>query len=94
MLSQIESPKYIVIKRRLKNFYAYRYSFVCPVEFEKNANIVKVFKNFIKKSLGDIDIKFVHNEDGRKLLVKCLKKSYITKINKEILKRNKVEDEN
>lgn len=94
LLSIIDKPKYLIIKKRLIKFYAYKYSFACPVEFEKNANIVKVFKGYLKKSLGDIDFKFVHNEQGRKLLVKCLKKSYITVNYKDILKRNKVEEEN
>lgn len=93
MLSVIDKPKYLIIKKRLIKFYAYKYSFACPTEFEKNANTANLFKSYLKKSLGELDFKFVHNEQGRKLLVKCLRKSYITRNYKDILKRNKVEDE-
>ncbi|HQC30833.1 MAG TPA: hypothetical protein PLP51_03750, partial [Acholeplasmataceae bacterium] len=45
----------------------------------KNAEIVNVFKDKLKHAIGSMDVKFVYTEDGRKLLVKCRKRSFITR---------------
>ena len=44
----------------------------------------------MKKSIGSMAVKYVYNEDGRKLLYKCRKKSYISINANRVKKRQKV----
>lgn len=91
LLTKIEKPKYLMVKIKLFKFYDYSCSFACPEIFEKNSNVVSVFKHFFKKVVGKVEAKFTFNDKGRKFLVKCAKKSYISKNYKEIFKRQKVD---
>lgn len=79
LLSPMKNPKYIIIKKNIHGHYDYNYSFACPTSLAKNAEIVNVFKDKLKHAIGSMDVKFVYTEDGRKLLVKCRKRSFITR---------------
>jgi hypothetical protein len=70
--------------------YNYRYSFSCPSDLDKNAETVEIFKRHLKKALGEIDLKYAYSEDGRKLLVKCKKKSFLSLNARMIDKMQKV----
>jgi len=86
LLSPMKNPKYIIIKKNIFGNYDYKYSFACPTALAKNAEIVNVFKDKLKHAIGSMDVKFVYTEDGRKLLVKCRKRSFIT-INSGMIKQ-------
>jgi hypothetical protein len=90
LLSPMENPKYIIIKRSIIGTYDYKYSFACPSVLGKNAEIVKVFKENLKKSIGNMEIKYAYSDEGRKLFIKCRTLSFITKNDKKINKRQRV----
>ena len=90
LLTPIDNPKYLILKKNVFGKYDYSYSFACPTIFGKNANNVNVFKDNLKKSLGSMEIKFVHNQEGRKLLVKARRRSFISINTNRINKRQKV----
>ena len=91
LLSPMDNPRYIIIKKRVfnKKKYDYKYSFACPKKFAINNENVETFKQNLIKSIGNIDIKYVYSEEGRKLLVKCQKESFISRNDKYINKRQK-----
>ncbi len=90
LLTPIDNPKYLIIKQNTIGRCDYKYSFSCPSVFAKNRDNVKVFKENMKKSIGSMDVKYVYNEDGRELLYKCRKKSYISINANRVKKRQKV----
>ena len=90
LLTPIDNPKYLIIKKNVFGFYDYTYSFSCPSIFDKNSQNVSVFKEHLKKSLGNMEIKYAYSEDGRQLLVKARKKAFITQNAKKLKKKQKV----
>jgi hypothetical protein len=92
LLSPMDNPRYIIVKKGIlnKKSYDYNYSFACPTVFANNSKNVETFKRNLQHSIGDIDVKYVYSEEGRKLLVKCRKNSFITKNDKHINKRQRV----
>ena len=91
LLSPIDNPRYVIVKNSIfKNKYEYNFSFACPSAFANNSSNVEVFKRNLQHSMGSIDVKYVYSEEGRKLLVKCRKNSFITKNDKHINKRQRV----
>ena len=90
LLSPIDNPKYLILKKNTFGIYDYTYSFACPSVFAKNNKNVSIFKEHLKNSIGNMDIKYVYSEEGRKLLVTARKKAFITQNAKKIKKRQKV----
>lgn len=77
LLSPIENPRYIIIK---KWWFAYDYtnSFACPTVIAKKKEYVEIFESYLKRSLGKIELIYTRNENGRKIILKSRKRSYIT----------------
>lgn len=90
LLTPIDNPKYLIIKKNIFGLYDFSYSFACPSVFSKNSQNVKIFKEHLKKAVGNMEIKYAYSEEGRKLLVKARKKAFITQNAKKIKKRQKV----
>ena len=92
LLSPMDNPRYVIVKKGVinKKGYDYNYSFACPTALASNSKTVETFKRNLVHSIGDIDIKYVYSEEGRKLLVKCRKNSFITRNDKYINKRQRV----
>ncbi len=77
LLSPIENPRYILIsKGRLG--YRYALSFACPTVIGKKKEYVEVLSGHLKKTVGKFEAVYTHREDGRKLILKCRKHSYVT----------------
>lgn len=90
LLTPIDNPKYLIIKKNVFGFNDYTYSFACPSIFAKNSQNVSVLKEHLKKSLGNMEIKYAYSEEGRKILVKARKEAFITQNAKKLRKRQKV----
>lgn len=90
LLTPIDNPKYLIIKHNSLGRFDYKYSFACPSIFAKNADNVNIFKENMKHSIGSMDIKYAYSEDGRQLLYKCRKKSYISMNANKIKKKQKL----
>ena len=90
MLSPIENPRYILIAKTRFNRYNYTLSFACPTVIGKKKEYVEVLAEKLKTSTGRFEPVYTHRENGRKLILKCRRSSYITFNEKAMGKKYKV----
>lgn len=77
MLSPIANPRYILISKPKLLGYRYDLSFACPTVIGKKKEYVEVLTGKLKAT-GNFEPVFTQREDGRKLILKCRKASYIS----------------
>ena len=90
MLSPIENPRYILISKNIFKHYNYELSFACPSIIGKKKEYVEVLAEKLKATTGNFEPVYTHREDGRRLILKCRKRSYITFNEKAMGKKYKV----
>ena len=90
MLSPIENPRYILIAKTKLKRHNYRLSFACPSIIGKKKEYVDVLAKYLKSTTGNFEPVYTHREDGRRLILKCRKHSYITFNEKAMGKKYKV----
>jgi hypothetical protein len=90
MLSPIENPRYILIAKKKFKRYNYELSFACPSIIGKKKEYVEVLAEKLKATTGNFEPVYTHREDGRRLILKCRKRSYITFNEKAMGKKYKV----
>lgn len=90
MLSPIENPRYILISKSRLGFYNYMLSYACPSAIGKNKKCVEVLAKNLKLSTGSFEPVYAHRENGRRLILKCRKHSYITANEKMVNSKYKV----
>lgn len=90
MLSPIENPRYILIAKTIFNRYNYELSFACPSIIGKKKEYVQVLTKQLKSITGNFEPVYTYRENGRKLILKCRKQSYITFNEKAMRKKYKV----
>ena len=90
MLSPIENPRYILISKNIFKRYNYELSFACPSIIGKKKEYVEVLAEKLKVTTGNFEPVYTHREDGRRLILKCRKSSYITFNEKAMGKKYKV----
>jgi hypothetical protein len=90
MLSPIENPRYIIIAKKLNQKYNYELSFACPSVIGKKKEYVDVLTDKLKRLTANFEAVYTHREEGRKLILKCRKRSYITFNEKATRKKYKV----
>ena len=90
MLSPIENPRYILISKNMFKRYNYELSFACPSIIGKKKEYVEVLAEKLKATTGNFEPVYTHREDGRRLILKCRKRSYITFNEKAMGKKYKV----
>lgn len=78
MLSPIENPRYILIAKNWFNRYSYELSFACPSIIGKKKEYVEVLAKNLKTFTGNFEPVYTYKENGRDLIMKCRKRSYIT----------------
>lgn len=79
LLSPIENPRYILIKKTTTGKHQLLYSFACPTVIGRKKEYVEILAKNLKKSMGNMDVVYVHSEEGRRLILECRQKSYLTK---------------
>lgn len=89
MLSPIENPRYVLIAKKHRRYH-YMLSFACPSVIGKKKEYVDVLAAKLKASTGNFEPVYMYCEDGRKLILKCRKNSYITYNEKVMGKKYKV----
>lgn len=89
-LSPIDNPRYIVIKKGLFTKYNYKYSFACPSIIGKNKETADIFNKYLSKIIGKYELVYTRCENGRKFILKCRKKSYISYNAKKINNKHKI----
>jgi superfamily II DNA or RNA helicase len=80
MLSAIDNPRYILIKRMKFLWFSlkkYNHSYACPSIIDRKKEYVEVLVRYLQKSSGGFDLFYTRNENGRKKLLKCRRKSYM-----------------
>ena len=90
MLSPIENPRYLLIAKNIFKKYNYKLSFACPSAIGKKKEYVEVLAKHLKLAARGFEPVFTHCESGRRLILKCRKKSYITANYKQMNKKYKV----
>ncbi len=78
MLSPIQNPRYILIAKHFGEKYDYRLSFACPTVIGKRKEYVEILADKLKRLTANFVPVYTHKEEGRKLILKCRKRSYIT----------------
>jgi len=80
MLSAINNPRYVLIKS-CKILWltkkVYRQSYACPSIIGNKKENVEILLKYIKKYAGNFSLFYTRNEDGRKVLLKSRRYSYI-----------------
>lgn len=90
MLSPIQNPRYILISKNIFNQHNYKLSFACPSVIGKKKEYVEVLAQKLKALTGTFEPIYTHKEDGRRLILKCRRHSYITRNHRAILGRYRV----
>ena len=90
MFSPIENPRYILISKNIFKRYNYELSFACPSIIGKKKECVEVLAKKLKSTTGNFEPVYTHCKDGRRLILKCRKRSYITFNEKAMGKKYKV----
>lgn len=78
LLSPIENPRYILIKKNIFGGYKKKHSFACPSIIGKNKEYVAVLVEKLRLSTGKFDAVYTRNQSGREIILKCRRASYIT----------------
>lgn len=90
LLSPIENPRYILIGLNVNRDYNFRYSFACPTVIGSKKEYAQIFQQYLIRYSGKLQLIYTRNEQGRKFILECRKKSYITQNNKQINRKYKV----
>ncbi len=78
LLSPIENPRYILVKKSRSSKYNYFYSFACPSVIGRKKEYVQALADKLKKDTGTFVPVYTRNENGRSFILKCRNGSYIT----------------
>ena len=92
LLSAIDNPRYVLVKSYSILFFPikkYSHSYACPSVIAAKKEYAEIFAEYLKKSTGSFSLLYTRNEEGRKELLKCRKRSYINQ-NEGIVKRKKM----
>jgi hypothetical protein len=90
LLSPIQNPRYILIRINALKDYDYRCSFACPSVIGQKKESAKILQRYLQKYSGKLKLVYTRNEEGRKFILNCRKKSYITLNQKFVNKKYKV----
>ncbi|MCH5163858.1 MAG: DEAD/DEAH box helicase family protein [Clostridiales bacterium] len=91
LLSPIKNPRYLLIPRALVFGLRYSNALACPEILASKAEYANCFIRHLKKSMGKMEAIYTRNENGRKLILKCRKRAYITRNAKELKTYEKVD---
>ena len=89
LLSPIENPRYLLIPRSKFGGYRYRYALACPEILGTRSEYAECLAKKLKRSMGNIETIYTRTAQGRKLILTCRRKSYITYNDREVYGRRK-----
>lgn len=91
LLSAIDNPRYVLIKSyKIFSFTIkqYSHSYACPAVIAAKKEYAEILASYLKKSTGRFSLLYTRNENGRKGLLKCRKRSYIN-VNENVIRGRK-----
>ncbi|MBQ2775071.1 MAG: DEAD/DEAH box helicase family protein [Clostridia bacterium] len=76
MLSAVDNPRYVIVK---KNRFGMDYShcYACPAIIGTKKENVQLLTKHLKSSIGEFELFYTKNDEGRAHLLRCRQKSYI-----------------
>lgn len=77
LFSPIENPRYLIIKKGL--FRDYSSSFAVPEVLAGNSKNAGIFAKHMSRMLGNFALVYTRSEEGRKILLKCRKRAFISR---------------
>lgn len=80
LLSPIDNPRYVLVKQYQVfgiTGLLYSQSYACPSVIGSKKEFVEILTRYLKASTGNFVPLYTRNEDGRRLLLKSRKRSYI-----------------
>ncbi len=92
LLSSFHNPRYILVKSYgigKLSLLLHLLSYGCPSVIATKKENVEILSAYLKKHTGKFSTYYTRNETGRKVLIKCRKRSYIN-INEAIVKNKRV----
>ena len=89
LLSPIENPRYLLIPRSKFGGYNYRYALACPEILGTRSEYAECLARKLKRSMGNMETVYTRTAEGRKLILTCRRKSYITRNDEEVYGRRK-----
>ena len=90
LFSPIENPRYILARKHIFNEPDERVSLAVPSIIGQKKEYTEEFFKEIQKHTGKLLLIYTRNEEGRRFILSCRKKSYITLNYKQINKKHKV----
>ena len=90
LLSPIENPRYLLIRKSGLFGYNYALSFACPSIIGRKKEYAQVLADKLKATSGKFEAVYTHREGGRKMILKCRKYAYITQNEKIVNRKYKV----
>lgn len=88
MLSPIDNPKYLLIMKK-RGLLNYEQSYSCPSVISQRKEMVELFVDNLKGRVGPFEMIYTRTDDGRKILLKCRKRSFVNQ-NEKMLKKKKI----
>ena len=88
MLSPIENPKYLLIMKK-RGLLNYEQSYSCPSVIGQRKEMVELFVNNLKGRVGPFEMIYTRTDEGRRILLKCRKRSFLAQ-NEKMLKKKKI----
>ena len=86
----IENPRYILARKNIFKEPDERVSLAVPSIIGQKKEYAEEFYKELQKHTGKLLMVYTRNEEGRKFILSCRKKSYITLNYKQINKKHKV----
>ncbi len=89
LLSPIENPRYIIIGQNRLTGYNHRLSFACPSVIGKKQEYAAILADKLRRTTGHFVPVYTRVDNGRAFILKCRKRSFITK-NRRLDRKYKV----
>lgn len=89
LLSAIENPRYVMIKKKKIGGLSYTNSYACPAALGINKESAQVLTTQLRKQAGEFTLVYTRYAEGRKQLLQCKQKAYLNR-NEIVLKQMKI----
>ena len=90
LLSPIDNPRYLLIARNGLGRFRYEYAFACPSALGKSRKTAELLAACLKRHTGRFTPVYTRTQDGRQILRKCRKRSYLSPLEQPTEKKYRV----
>ena len=92
LVCPIGNPRYVLIGRTALGRYDFTRAFACPSALGKNRQSAALLAACLRKTAGRFAVVYTRTEEGRRLLAKCRRRSYINLREAPVKKRYRTVD--